>query len=72
MPPQNFLTASADSEPHANLEYAPTHPREFDTLAVQMAEILRPGAEPHLATHDQGVAELPGSRDRPETGLAAS
>ena len=45
MPPQSFRTAIEDSKPHVNLAYAPTHPREFEALAEQMALILRPDAE---------------------------
>jgi carbonic anhydrase len=61
MPPQKFKVASQDSEPHVNLAYAPTHPREFDRLAEQMAEILRPDVEPRLSMTDQGGAELAAS-----------
>jgi carbonic anhydrase len=28
---------------HVNLAYAPTNPREFTTMAIQMAELLKPG-----------------------------
>src|SRR5205085_10898460 len=56
MPPQNFRTASEDSEPHVNLAYAPTHPREFDALALQMAELLRPSGEPRICVTDAGPA----------------
>lgn len=43
MPPPG---PQASEEDHGvNLAYAPTHPREFDALAVHMAEKLRPDSE---------------------------
>jgi carbonic anhydrase len=42
MPPQTFRVAYEDSIPRVNLAYAPTHPREFDTLALQLAELMHP------------------------------
>ena len=53
MPPQSFRVSAAEVESRVNLAYAPTHPREFDTLAVRMAEILRPDAR---AKVDDGEA----------------
>jgi carbonic anhydrase len=47
MPPQSFRVAANDSTPHVNLAYAPTHPREFDVLALQLAELLRPHPHGH-------------------------
>jgi carbonic anhydrase len=38
MPP---CFSSADKEPRVNLAYAPTHPREFDKLAIEMASRLK-------------------------------
>ncbi len=64
MPPQSFRVASADSEPHVNLAYAPTHPREFDSLALQMAEILRPDAEPRQFAAESGNGAHPGAEPR--------
>jgi carbonic anhydrase len=72
MPPSDFRTASLDTEQRVNLAYAPTHPREFDALAIQMAELLRHVAEPHLCETGQPVAELPRAGDVPPSGLAAS
>jgi carbonic anhydrase len=76
MPPQNFRTAVEDRQPHVNLAYAPTHPREFDHLAVQMAEILSPDAEPRQFARESsngnsGVA-VPRTDDKARSELAAS
>jgi len=77
MPPQSFRVASADSEPHVNLAYAPTHPREFDALALQMAEILRPDAQPRQFVKETtnglpATAALPRTDEQPRSELAAS
>jgi carbonic anhydrase len=77
MPPQNFRVASSDSEPHVNLAYAPTHPREFDGLALQMAEILRPDAEPRQFAAESVNGERPAAEPRqpdqhPRSELAES
>ena len=40
-----------------HLAYAPTNPREFNTLAIRMAEILKPGnlpARPAAETGNNG------------------
>lgn len=51
MPPADFrFDADQMSEVQTNLAYAPTHPREFDALAIQMAEMLRPISKPKLRT----------------------
>jgi hypothetical protein len=43
MPPQTDCVATdASASRRVNLAYAPTHPREFDKLAVQLADLLRP------------------------------
>jgi carbonic anhydrase len=76
MPPQSFRVASMDSEPHVNLAYAPTHPREFDSLALQMAEILRPEAQPGQFAKESMNGLPPGAAiprtDEPQSELARS
>jgi carbonic anhydrase len=77
MPPQNFRVASSDSEPHVNLAYAPTHPREFDGLALQMAEILKTDAEPRQFASEAGNGEphgdaLPRTDGKEKSEVAAS
>lgn len=76
MPPSNFRIASEDSTPHVNLAYAPTHPREFDQLAIQMAEILRPDAESQPSKESTNGEQQNGaparSEEKPESELAAS
>jgi len=52
MPPQSFRVPINQFESRVNLAYAPTHPREFDSLAVQMAEILRPDAHAKVEDGD--------------------
>ena len=46
------------SPENVNLAFAPTNPREFNVLAVQMAEILK-------AFHDPRPATAPRIRDEP-------
>ncbi|MGQ0633964.1 MAG: carbonic anhydrase [Planctomycetaceae bacterium] len=48
MPPASFRLPLDEVERRVNLAYAPTHPREFDGLAVQIADLLRPTATPKL------------------------
>ncbi len=48
MPPASFRLAHQDVERPVNLAYAPTHPREFDAMALQLAELLHPGLAPKL------------------------
>lgn len=62
MPPASFRLAHEDVERPVNLAYAPTHPREFDAMSIQMAELLFPGAAPKLCDA--------GRQDKPD--LAAS
>ena len=53
MPPKSFRDMNEVDEPHVNLAYAPTHPREFEALALNMAELLRPPTKPPTATANQ-------------------
>ena len=47
------------SEENVRLAYAPTNPREFSTLALQMAHILKPqGAAPEKPVSGNGRAEV--------------
>jgi len=61
MPPANYRMNDEDNEHPVNLAYAPTHPREFEALALQMAELLHPAQKPRI--HDEV---------KPEGGLSAS
>lgn len=61
MPPASFRLAHEDVERPVNLAYAPTHPREFDAMAIQLAELLHPGLAPKLLDSDAARRDLAAS-----------
>lgn len=58
------LVGSPDSQ-QVNLAYAPTNPRDFKTLAIQIAEVLKPMADKVSAdaTDGSGFDRIGGSHD---------
>lgn len=56
MPPPGFY--AEESESKVNLAYAPTHPREFDPLAIEMAKRLHPLEQQPNHINNEPVADL--------------
>jgi carbonic anhydrase len=66
MPPSGITLPEDGAESQVNLAYAPTHPREFDSLSLLMAEKLRLGPSLAHTSEAQLATEEP-----PESGRVA-
>lgn len=71
MPPANFRTSDPLTDRHVNLAYAPTHPREFDSLAIELAELLRPPTTPRLCPADAPASDGSASGRAPSDRAAS-